>query len=111
VGRIERLTGDFGITGLKAIKPDTSIDFHLPFEEGGDCYVEVDLDAGLIDWYARKFETETGRSFSPEPNVFVSWTLTGEVNEDLVYEVAGVVAPGTVVTAWDDVSGFDVEWG
>ncbi|WP_454855198.1 hypothetical protein [Promicromonospora soli] len=83
VRRIERLAGDFGVTGLRAIKPEASIDFHLPFEEGGDSYVEVDLDAGLIDWYARKYEAETGRSFSPAPNVSVSWTLTGEVNEEL----------------------------
>lgn len=109
--RIEGLTRDFGVTGTKAIKPGVSIDFHLPFTEGGDAYVEIDLGADLIAWYERKFESETGNPFSVAPNVFVSWTLTGDVNEELIYDVGAAISPGTVVTAWDDIEGFDVSWG
>lgn len=107
--RVGRLAERFGVRELQTITPGGSIAFHVPFEQGGDCYVEVDVGAELVDWHAAKFESELGRPLHPAPNVFVSWTASGETDLDVLHELTGVVTPGDVATAWDDLQGFGVE--
>lgn len=106
--RVGRVTERFGIRELTTIAPEGSIAFHVPFEQGGDCYVEVDVSAELIGWYASTFESEVGEPLEPAPNVLVSWTVSGEMDLDVLRELTDVVAPGTVATARDDVEGFGV---
>ncbi|WP_275004098.1 hypothetical protein [Promicromonospora iranensis] len=72
--------------------------------------MEVDISPELINWYAAKFETESGGKFDPMPNVYASWTVSREMNLELMHDVADAVLPGQVVTAWDDIGGFNVRW-
>jgi hypothetical protein len=108
--RVRRLTEEFGVQDVRTLVPGTSLDFRLPFGNGSDGYVEVDISPELIDWYAAKFETESGATFEPMPNVYVSWTVSREMNLEMMHDVTDVVLPGQVVTAWDDISGFNVRW-
>jgi hypothetical protein len=108
--RVRRLTEDFGVRDVKALVAGTSLDFRLPFDNESECYVEVDISPELINWYAAKFETESGSKFEPMPNVYASWTVSRDMNLDVMHDAADAVLPGHVVTAWDDVGGFGVRW-
>jgi len=108
--RVTQATQPFRVRDVRAFESGTSLDFRLDFDNGGECYVEVDTAPELIGWYAAKYEKHAGRPFDPTPNVLTSWTLLGEMDLDAMHDVADAVTPGHLVTAWDDVTGFDVRW-
>ena len=108
--RVVQATEPFSVRDVRAFESGTALDFRLDFDGGGECYVEVDIMPELIAWYGSKYEAEKGTPFDPVPNVLTSWTIGGEIDLDAMHQVADAVTPGTFVTAWDDVTGFDVQW-